>query len=220
MRTQISLLLLVSAAVTSFGCSGSRLSDADLTRLCQLQVRCSGGFLTQDACETATRESRDDAAAAGCAAYFGAAGRCAIRTDSCGVDSSCADHVEHLQSCLTPRGDAGSGHDAGRVELLDSGTVTPSMLRIGEGGAVEVFHDGRWGPICDDGFGQEEADVVCRHLGFTGATSFSTITGASADFWLDDVSCTGAEVVIDQCSHSDWGSHNCSASETQAVVCF
>ena len=56
--------------------------------------------------------------------------------------------------------------------------------------------------------------------GFTGATSFSTITGESAEFWLDDVSCTGGEQFLDQCTHSEWGSHNCSSSETQAVECF
>ncbi|ELT93413.1 hypothetical protein CAPTEDRAFT_124945, partial [Capitella teleta] len=33
-------------------------------------------------------------------------------------------------------------------------------------GRVEIAHAGQWGTICDDGFGVEEADVICRSLGY------------------------------------------------------
>ena len=33
-------------------------------------------------------------------------------------------------------------------------------------GRVEICQSGEWGTVCDDGFGTEEADVVCRKLGF------------------------------------------------------
>ena len=35
----------------------------------------------------------------------------------------------------------------------------------GNGGAfgrLEVLHKGVWGTVCDNGFGQQEADVICR----------------------------------------------------------
>ena len=32
-------------------------------------------------------------------------------------------------------------------------------------GRVEFCHGGKWGTVCDDGFGSNEARVVCRQLG-------------------------------------------------------
>jgi deleted-in-malignant-brain-tumors protein 1 len=85
---------------------------------------------------------------------------------------------------------------------------------------ILLSHEGEVRPVCDDGFGIEEAQVACRQLGHQGATGFSTVSGSTDEFWLDDVVCTGQELRLDDCQHEGWGEENCTRSETQAVTCY
>ncbi|CAH3182980.1 unnamed protein product, partial [Porites lobata] len=89
-------------------------------------------------------------------------------------------------------------------------------------GRVEVYHNNIWGTVCDDSWGINDAQVVCRQLGFPGAVSapgFARFGAGSGRIWLDDVACVGSESSIVYCRHSGWGIHNCAHSEDASVIC-
>jgi len=97
-------------------------------------------------------------------------------------------------------------HDEVRLQ----GGLTPS-----EG---NVLVRGR--PVCDDGWGQNEADVVCRSLGYTGgrATTNSRFGNApGGDFGMDDVKCQGYEDKLTDCQYASYD--DCGSDEAAGVVC-
>ncbi|XP_078658415.1 uncharacterized protein LOC144903853 isoform X5 [Branchiostoma floridae x Branchiostoma belcheri] len=108
--------------------------------------------------------------------------------------------------------------------LAVPGSVSGTSVRLRDGsnvneGRVEVFHDGQWGTICDDNFGMEDAEVICRQLGFSGAQSVGYFGGGTDPIWLDELGCTGSETSISHCSHPGWGVHNCGHQEDIGVIC-
>ncbi|XP_072167287.1 scavenger receptor cysteine-rich domain-containing group B protein-like [Diadema setosum] len=87
-------------------------------------------------------------------------------------------------------------------------------------GRVEIYHNNEWGTVCDDGWGQDEAEVVCRQLGFGGVIYLSESFGpGTGPIHLDDVRCVGTESRLSYCSHEPWGSNNCGHSEDVGVRC-
>ncbi len=89
-------------------------------------------------------------------------------------------------------------------------------------GRVEVFHNGKWGTICDDHWDMHEAKVICRQLGYKYANALQgrKVRPGTGQIWLDDVTCTGSELNLTSCSHGGWGNHNCGHYEDAGVECF
>ena len=89
-------------------------------------------------------------------------------------------------------------------------------------GRVEVYYNGEWGTVCDDGWDLIDAQVVCRQLGFDSAVVVrdNAFYGeGSGQIWLNDMNCTGTELTIEDCSYSGWGIENCSHGDDAGVQC-
>ena len=85
-------------------------------------------------------------------------------------------------------------------------------------GRVKVFAGGEWGTVCDN-CDINDANVVCRQLGFPSATNSGTNGQGTGRIWLDNVDCSGSEAQISDCSHRGWGVHDCTHIEEARVEC-
>uniref|UniRef100_A0A3Q3EQ27 SRCR domain-containing protein n=1 Tax=Labrus bergylta TaxID=56723 RepID=A0A3Q3EQ27_9LABR len=118
---------------------------------------------------------------------------------------SCVSHHQHNVSCFPSA--------AAPVRLVNSNNRCS--------GRVEVYHDGRWGTVCDDAWDLSDANVVCRQLDCgppRSALLNATFGQGSGPIWLDDVGCSGNEISITECRHPGLGVHNCNHVEDASVI--
>ena len=84
---------------------------------------------------------------------------------------------------------------------------------------------GVWGTICDDNFGPEEGEVVCRMLGFETSTAIihseAAFNPGSGPIWVYSIVCKGNERNLRECKSSDWRpSFQCKHLEDVGIECI
>ena len=85
---------------------------------------------------------------------------------------------------------------------------------------MEIFINGAWGTVCDDGWDATDALVVCNQLGLTGPETprVSSFGEGSDPIHFRRVACTGIEAILANCSH-ETNTDVCQHSEDAGVVC-
>ena len=69
-------------------------------------------------------------------------------------------------------------------------------------GRVEVYYNGEWFSVCDDGWNDTDAGVVCRELG-VGSSGRSAYFGSSGNpVLLGDVVCSDSDLMFARCGHN------------------
>ncbi|XP_064388362.1 soluble scavenger receptor cysteine-rich domain-containing protein SSC5D-like [Halichondria panicea] len=115
------------------------------------------------------------------------------------------------------------GQLSGDLRLVDSFGLTG-----GSSGRLEVYYSGKWGTVCDDSFGIDDARVACRQLGFStsstprygtvGTLGFSEASLATPT-WLDNLACYGYESRLIDCPANSIGVEDCPHYEDIALIC-
>ncbi|WAR10854.1 NETR-like protein, partial [Mya arenaria] len=116
----------------------------------------------------------------------------------------------------------GHGEDAG-VICTTNGKIRLAGSDSYHEGRIEIFFNGRWGSVCDDGFGAGDAQVACHMLGFQRTDAVATDrfgpASSSVPIVLDDVVCSGTESSLLDCRYSTHGDEDCSHGEDVGVIC-
>ncbi|XP_071959550.1 scavenger receptor cysteine-rich type 1 protein M130-like [Antedon mediterranea] len=89
-------------------------------------------------------------------------------------------------------------------------------------GRLEVYHNGEWGTVCNNGWNLLNAQVVCRELGYGPPVDYFFSYGYDG-FWyqpivLDDVKCNGDETRLYMCT-SRTTPHDCSHRQDVSLEC-
>ena len=62
------------------------------------------------------------------------------------------------------------GQISGAIRLWNNANTSLQLTS----GRVQIYYNNQWGSVCANTFRQDEADVVCRNLGYIGALNYST----------------------------------------------
>ena len=125
-------------------------------------------------------------------------------------------------------------HSSLNQVLLIFGTTSESLeIRLMDGNQTAWFYSGRvevrlandsWGTVCNDGFDNREASVICKMFGYPyGIIEERThvyFGAGNGTIFMDDLNCTGNETSVFDCQYSGWGNSNCEHYEDAGVRCF
>lgn len=89
-------------------------------------------------------------------------------------------------------------------------------------GKVEIYHDGEWGVVCNDGWDKRHGNKVCKMLGYSRASSVYSVGrrwGRRGRIWTVDERCDERELSFEKCIKSNRSWHSCRHHRDASVRC-
>ncbi|KAI4893223.1 hypothetical protein NFI96_026518, partial [Prochilodus magdalenae] len=140
-------------------------------------------------------------------------------------DLKCRKHDSTLWHCPSSPWRQNTCDKRNEVARIKCFEELPLRLSSGNGscsGRLDVYHNAKWGSVCDDLWDIRDAEVVCRQLGCGPAVSAdgSSVFGAGeGPVWLNRVKCRGNEIHLWDCPHSLKNHTDCSHRQHAGVTC-
>ncbi|XP_078597312.1 uncharacterized protein LOC144873637 [Branchiostoma floridae x Branchiostoma japonicum] len=138
-------------------------------------------------------------------------------------DVTCSGDETHILSCGFSWEPSDCDHSQD-VQLVCTGVVSLQLAggqSLSEGRVEVRSGNGEWGTVCDDGFDDRDAQVVCRQLGY--GIGVAKVGGVfpegTGNIWLDNLNCAGNESSVADCEINRWGDHDCTHKEDTGVLC-
>ena len=91
-------------------------------------------------------------------------------------------------------------------------------------GRVEIYYEGEWGTVCDNGWTFADARTVCRQLKLTSKRP-TILRGAyfgsgNGTIWLNNSQCNDLDYKLAECEHAGWGNiSDCDHRMDASVIC-
>ena len=88
-------------------------------------------------------------------------------------------------------------------------------------GRLEVYYSGIWGTVCNDGWDNKYASLVCAQLGYKSSGKLSYFGAGRGNVLLENVLCSINDTVLASCGHYGVGiTVRCSHSKDVGVKCY
>ena len=80
-------------------------------------------------------------------------------------------------------------------------------------GRVEIYYNGQWGTVCNDGWDDIDASIVCKQLGFgssgTAILDVLVYGPGTGRVLLSNVLCSSSDTTLSSCAHRTVGITAC-----------
>ncbi|XP_050402747.2 scavenger receptor cysteine-rich type 1 protein M160 isoform X1 [Patella vulgata] len=143
--------------------------------------------------------------------------------------TSCTGTESSLKACQSTAGVCASGKYVSvycSPTTIIAGNITVNIENNQNKGAVNASKYGFYGPICNTGWTNADANVTCRQAGKRGGVAMLATTRSNQPMVLGGYNCTGTETSLDSCSSKGFGedkgcsSPNSYRRSVAGVLCY